>query len=335
MKKLPPITIIVGIIILIGGLVFVLKYASKESLTKIKLGGKTIEVSEEHFKDSDNDGLRDWEEELYKTDPFNPDTDNDGYLDGEEVDSGHNPLVKAPGDKLGFHPLPLGKKYNITEKILNQEAVSNLLLSYLAQKADYLENHPEIKNPEQFTALTDPSTIKEIARRSVYDSYNYLVGPNEENILEILDIFEITITDEQIKISQDNSQEAVQLYISEISQWLNSDVFFFQDEALQIIANAFKNSDFSALDKLIKLNDSWIEQMKEIIVPSSWKEIHKRGLEIIILFRNIFVSLRDYQSDPFKAYYAAEQLEKLSYQWNNLIKQAIALAKSQGIELQF
>lgn len=36
-------------------------------------------------KDSDGDGLRDWEEELWGTDPFKVDTDGDGVLDGEYV----------------------------------------------------------------------------------------------------------------------------------------------------------------------------------------------------------------------------------------------------------
>jgi len=41
--------------------------------------------------DTDNDGLSDEKEEMYNTDPENPDTDDDGYLDGEEVKNGYNP----------------------------------------------------------------------------------------------------------------------------------------------------------------------------------------------------------------------------------------------------
>ena len=36
-------------------------------------------------KDSDGDGLKDWEEALWGTDPNNPDTDGDGILDGAEI----------------------------------------------------------------------------------------------------------------------------------------------------------------------------------------------------------------------------------------------------------
>lgn len=47
--------------------------------------------------DSDADGLTDREEqEIYKTDPTNPDADHDGYLDGSEVFYLYNPAAVAP-----------------------------------------------------------------------------------------------------------------------------------------------------------------------------------------------------------------------------------------------
>lgn len=321
MKKIrvPVFVIILVIIVIIGGAIFALRYFEKNK--------KTQELSSQEpasgWRDSDNDGLKDWEEELYRTDPNNPDTDNDGYLDGEEINSGHNPLVKAPGDELGSHPLPLGEKYNITSKVFNEASVQKILTSYLSQKAEYLKNHPEINDPAQFSDLTDSSTIKEMAEKAVENSY----------VSELSEIFDISIADEQIKISNDNSKQAIEIYIYKISQWLNSDIFFFQNEALQIVSNALNNEDFNNLDRLIKLNDAWIDQMKEITVPSSWKAIHKQGLKMIILSRNVFVSLRDYQNDPIKAYYAANALEDIAEEWTNLIKQAINLAQEQGVDL--
>ena len=56
--------------------------------------------------DTDHDGLPDWEEAVYGTDPNNPDTDGDGVSDGEEVRTGHNPLKKGPDDIL--YTLSLG-----------------------------------------------------------------------------------------------------------------------------------------------------------------------------------------------------------------------------------
>lgn len=42
--------------------------------------------------DTDEDGLKDWEEVIYGTDPYNPDTDGDEISDGDEIAQGSNPL---------------------------------------------------------------------------------------------------------------------------------------------------------------------------------------------------------------------------------------------------
>lgn len=48
--------------------------------------------------DWDNDGLTNKEESFWNTDPNNRDSDEDSYLDGEEVASGHDPLIAGPDD---------------------------------------------------------------------------------------------------------------------------------------------------------------------------------------------------------------------------------------------
>ncbi len=324
--KIPPAIIILGVILIIGGVIFVWKYAKKENFP-------AQDWSASGGKDSDNDGLRDWEEELYKTDPNNPDTDGDGYLDGEEVDSGHNPLVKAPGDKLAFYPLPLGERYNITQKVLSDETIDVVLDSYFAQKGEYINDHPEINSPETFSAFTKQSTIETMSRWALSDAYPILLEKAQQTIEEIPGIFNLEIADENIKISQDNSPEAIKLYFSQLYSFYNSNIFFLQEQGSMALELALKNQDFSHLDKLIKANDEKIELMKNINVPSSWKENHKKRLRYTIIIRNVFVSFRDFQNDPLKSYIALQELEKVIENWNNLVEETINLANKQGVQL--
>lgn len=50
--------------------------------------------------DTDSDGLKDWEEETWGTDPANPDSDGDDSSDGEEVTAGRDPKVASGQDEL-------------------------------------------------------------------------------------------------------------------------------------------------------------------------------------------------------------------------------------------
>ena len=71
-KKLPLIILIIslGLLITGGGVFSYVKY----------------------FRDTDKDGLRNYQELPLGTDIKNPDTDGDGYLDGEEITQGSDPL---------------------------------------------------------------------------------------------------------------------------------------------------------------------------------------------------------------------------------------------------
>lgn len=60
--------------------------------------------------DEDGDGLSNWEEFLYGTDPLNPDTDGDGVPDGQEVQQGSIPT--DPSD--GGLPLPPDQACHVT-----------------------------------------------------------------------------------------------------------------------------------------------------------------------------------------------------------------------------
>ena len=51
-------------------------------------------------QDSDNDGLPDLIENIYRADPNNPDTDGDGIPDGEEIDAQRDPTLPGPNDSF-------------------------------------------------------------------------------------------------------------------------------------------------------------------------------------------------------------------------------------------
>jgi hypothetical protein len=313
-------------------ILFIGAYSKRGAFSSIDFFEGKETIIESQNKDTDNDGIKDWEEDLLKTDPTNPDTDNDGFLDGEEMNSGHNPLVKSPGDTQVFYPMPLGEKYNITNKLLSDENINILVASYLSQKEEYLEDHPQITE-ENFTASVEQSTVQKMWERALGDLALILGDSATEEIEKMPEVFNININDNDIKISEDNSDAIINDYLSQVSSMLNTDNFLLQEEAANAIDLAMTGNDFSKLDTLIKENDAKIEEAKNIIVPSSWIEIHKEGMEITILVRNIYLSFRNILNDPFKAFVAFKKLEGLDEYWENLMTRAIDLAASQGITI--
>jgi len=332
-KPLSKAGAITAVILAVLLILFIGVYAKKDAFSQINLFGSNETLIQSQSTDSDNDGLKDWQEALFKTEPNNPDTDSDGYLDGEEIDSGHNPLVKAPGDMNLFYPMPLGDKYNITQKVLSDENIDTLFASYFSQKQQYLDSNPLIGSQDAFSAMVSQTTIDEMAKRALGDLYSVLTDQAKEELLQIPDLFNITIIDNDIKISQDNDKATIEKYLDQVSYILNADNFFIKEQAYQALSKTFNEGNFSQLDELIKTNDAKIEDAKTIIVPSIWKDVHKRGLELTLLIRNIYVSFRDVLDDPLKAYMAVNQLESFSQKWSELMDQAISLAKSQGITI--
>jgi hypothetical protein len=106
-------------------------------------------------RDDDGDGLKNWEEELYKTDILNPDTDSDGIGDNEEALLGQDPTIAEPeGDSTEPTVKPV---FTATDK-LSQE----ILQKYVEMKQLGLEIDVNISDQIAKSILVqDYSDIKQ------------------------------------------------------------------------------------------------------------------------------------------------------------------------------
>lgn len=77
---------------------FANRVEKKESVLAVSHATKNSTID---TRDSDADGLPDWEEALYGSDSHKTDTDGDGTSDNDEVKAGRNPIIAntAPTDK--------------------------------------------------------------------------------------------------------------------------------------------------------------------------------------------------------------------------------------------
>lgn len=136
-KFLIALSIAIGIVIITIVINYLKPNSSKYS-NSLATSSSTIPVWAKI--DSDNDGLPDWQEALYGTDPKKSDTDGDGTTDGAEVAQNRDPLKantapkgQEPNDKIDPAIIEKDQKVineyqqlSATEK-LSRDLISNIL----------------------------------------------------------------------------------------------------------------------------------------------------------------------------------------------------------------
>lgn len=119
------LTVIIGAVLVLSLIVFFNNRdsageRSEKTAVEISEGAESFDPTAFEL-DSDNDGLRDWEESLWGTDKDNPDTDGDGTNDGAEVSAGRDPLIAGPDDQVETATVPSYKRTD-SENLTTTEA---------------------------------------------------------------------------------------------------------------------------------------------------------------------------------------------------------------------
>lgn len=240
--------------------------------------------------DADKDGLSDWEESLYGTDPKNPDTDEDGYLDGEEIISNRDPLKKGPDDFL-----KTGEKSNSNNSIKNisKIVIENYLKTIQSQGSIDLtpENLDQILT--QSLSEEDSTTFNEALRSELY----YFIPPN---------------LDKEISISSDNSEKNIKKYWADMGKsfeklFKNAPSYDF----FQLIKSSMQTKDYKKLDEVMLYYKNSYENVKMISVPSSLLDAHKNMMLVFYKHWKILEAIKTYEDDPMRSLLAINELTKI------------------------
>jgi len=129
--------------------------------------------------DSDGDGLKDWEELLWKTDPKKADTDGDGATDNEEIAQNRDPLKPGPDDKISKMEdlVAASERKTEEEQTVTAGYAKKFLSAYLMLKREkgeltaedkqdlvesFMENVGTIQSPDKYK-VSDLKTIPSVA----------------------------------------------------------------------------------------------------------------------------------------------------------------------------
>jgi len=273
---------------------FLFKYSKTNMVNGLGIGSKPItyvnSANSVLDKDSDGDGLKDWEEALWKTDPNNPDTDGDGTPDGEEIKLGRDPLKKGPDDK--YNPDNFLNNMNstgttgTTSPISETDAFSQaFLVKYLMLKQQN-GNLDEASKQELVNALT-----------------SNMVKTDLPVIYKISDL----------KISEDTSSAALKKYSQKMNEIFNKkyknptpgDEYYILEDAM---VNG-KLERLTELKSMVEMYKNMQIDYLNVSVPKSIADYHLKFLNSLAGLERATGKFGNTEEDPLNGLLAIKEYQ--------------------------
>ena len=286
--------IIVGIALaaIVGGGIWFLYTGRTEVKFARVTPAQATKAAEVLSRDQDNDGLKDWEEELWHTDALNPDTDGDATKDGEEIKLGRDPVRVGPNDVLDKETIeqktvPGGGDWSETDRLSRE-----FFGKYLAMK----------QSGAPFTAEDEQKLLEEFVGRypesqpkKTYTESDIVLAPNDDN-------------------------GSLKAYGNAIGAVINAhkDKEGVENELI-IFERALENEDeidLANLEERIKRYESLLAGLKAVPSPKSVVEIHTALLNSAEALKESVSGMALAFTDPVRSLSAAtaypQAIEKLT-----------------------
>ncbi|MEX0934747.1 MAG: hypothetical protein WDZ70_00270 [Candidatus Paceibacterota bacterium] len=253
--------------------------------------------------DSDEDGLLDWEERLWGTDVYNPDTDGDGTSDGDEVHSNRHPLKAGPDDEISEEHKEL--IYASAEGSEARANFTNELIDGLfpgVAVAAYRDISGEGATQEEIEALSAElraglDTNKEAVNFYTESDMTIVSDPTNEEFAQYFS----DLTDTAEKLSTHEGADVDKL--NTMATYLTSPS---EDVREELLAGA-------------EYYKAVAEVMITIHVPEQIAPTH---LQITNGYKTMALDVRDvstHQVDPVRAFRALQQYQNLESQMSNAL----------------
>ncbi len=261
-------------------------------------------------RDSDGDGLKDWEEAIFRTDPHNPDTDGDGTPDGEEVRLGRDPL-KPSTAKDPLHPNDLmATSTPLTTGAQTAQHYSPNLTQLLAQSVGQQLIAERLMNPEK---QLNPEAI----------------GTNIANNLPAYTPEVPLLTIKDISVTQDDSDAAIKIWARQFDAAVQKSFRGYdrpdQIEPL-ILINALKDENYESLAQLdgqLRAYDAAVATIEKIPVPALFAPEELQFLRILLQTRDVVFHFRNAEKDPVSALAGIQSyfdLAKETQDWHKKVR---------------
>ncbi len=155
----------------------------------------------------------------------------------------------------------------------------------------------ENKNPADYFNPSNPSDANN--KKAVEEAVSGLKNP--------LSFLNVSINDNDLKISPDNSKESKINYLKLTAEIIMNNSNEFSDNPLKALEK-LTYGDVSAINKVIDFYSEIYKGFLNTPVPQDWLTLHKRYLSILKKTELIYRGMADFQNDPIKASLSGEAL---------------------------
>ncbi|TSC75827.1 MAG: hypothetical protein G01um101433_841 [Parcubacteria group bacterium Gr01-1014_33] len=258
---------------------------------------KREEELKELNSDADNDGLKLWEENIFHTNPNNPDTDGDGTNDGEEIKRGRNPLKPGLDDKLP--PTQL--------KDIKESSAVPINLT-----ADFAERF--LKEPISQAIAGEVPAIDQV------NIQNYAENLANRSVLSSAP----KITKADITIAGLDTQNFIERYFQEFTIIFNTLKSRGVNE-LDIALQSLKSQQYDELEKLddyVTIYGKTISDLEKLPTPPILESFHLTTLNYVSKFKHSVELIRNTESDPLQAILAINERIALEDEFKNFLAQS-------------
>ena len=293
-----------------GGFLLLRDSLGTAQFEKTAVTGRTGGLfADEAEKDSDGDGLLDWEEGLWKTDAGNADTDSDGTMDGEEVRNKRNPLVAGPEDIItSLEGSPLA------EVFADSAEEKDLTLTDIFAR-DFLTG---------YFALSERGAFSGETRERFLTSLVSSIGE--------LPAKKYTVAD--LTTTPKGDSEAFRLYGNALGGIALAYRPLSGQKELEIINDAIKYEDearLAALAPIIADYEAMLRAQASITVPLAAHELHLEILNANEAVRGALAEIQNLFVDPFGGAAALKTYRAAGAEGASISKDLQALFAKHGI----
>ena len=279
--KLPSVKVILTLIAAITIVILIIIFSKNQNQPKL-LNDKTRDAQKLSYiekiaskaieEDSDNDGLKNWEEALWKTDPNNPDTDDDGVSDGDEVALKSNPLIAGEeGGAGGGAETP--DSLSETDKLAR----------------DFFSEYIKLKQANiPINQTIQQSLIESVVSRDFGQS-----GGAEPAGLG------------DIKTGGQANESSIKKYGNELGASLLKSTPPNLENELEILGKAVENDkkeDIGKLNPIIEGYDSLAKDLKNTLVPEGAESAHLAFLNAVLQIKTDIQNMAVVFDDPLKTF---------------------------------